>query len=129
MADLLALAERCEEATGPDREIDCSIAVAALGFFKDDDGKYAFTDAEGVTHQSGQADDMLVRRFTASLDAAMTLAGDVFGIELSQRNDGGWNCALSNSQEDGEGTGRTMALAICAAALRARHAQTQSEAP
>jgi hypothetical protein len=66
-AGLLALAERCEQATGPDRELDEAIRVelglekVLLGF-----GPGLYPDEE----------DYEASLFTASLDAAMTLAAE-----------------------------------------------------
>jgi hypothetical protein len=119
---LLELAARCEAATGHDRELDAAIACAAgpmiapdwvvsarpsdnrvgavVRYF--DDGTHGWYDAE---------------RFTASLDAAMTLVPEGCSWAINSRNSAevfGMGC--------GQGGGRaaTPALALTAAALRAR---------
>ena len=76
---LLALAERCEQAAGPDRELDVAIA-RALGWkplYRDDYSRWwppaAVADARerkrSILHHPTQPLPM----FTASLDAAVTL--------------------------------------------------------
>lgn len=76
---LLALADRCEQATGADRELDVAIAVAACGFFvaeprwEGGPTGYGYVDAEGSRVEPGHGGMQLVRKFTRSLDAAMTL--------------------------------------------------------
>ena len=88
-AGLVELAERCEQASGPDRELDAVIAVAIRWhpygtthwlarydreFFAFDDGfikKINSTDYRNEPLPGGGWD---VPEFTASLDAAMTLA-------------------------------------------------------
>jgi hypothetical protein len=73
------LAARVEAATGPDRELDCAIAVAAMGFFECEPRwpggpiGYGYIDEDGARVEPGHGGDQLVKRFTASLDAAMTL--------------------------------------------------------
>lgn len=77
--ELLALADRVEALTGPDREVDAAIAVAALGWFtippryEGDKVGYGYIDADGVRVHPGHGGDQMVPRLTASLDAAMTL--------------------------------------------------------
>ena len=67
--------------------------------------------------------------YTASLDAAMTLAGDGFGSIMSGRfqRDGGPGCvAVVTKPARAEATARTAPLALTAAALRARAASETS---
>jgi len=105
---LLELASRCEQATGPDRELDIAIAEKVLGW-----GKWPKGPAPKVT---------------ASLDAAMTLVPEDGRIELkSEFSDGPdtpleWWAALAPGymQQRVRTEGRTAALALCAAALKAR---------
>jgi hypothetical protein len=103
------LAERCEQATGPDRELDAAILAAV-------------NDGHGhVTFETP--------RYTASLDAAMTLVPEGAQVLLSSINpekeavDGRWH-SIAGDPEATEDTssGVTPALALCAAALRARAA-------
>lgn len=100
---LLELAERCEKASGPDRELDAQIAAAF--------------HLKQLTYQSPEW--IKDPEFTASLDAAMTLVPE------------GWEWALENTGGDTFGPfvakfgqlrdieAKTLPLAICAAALRA----------
>lgn len=73
MTPLPTLKARLEEATGPDRELDCLIAVEIDGFILDDEGRYCFTDSDGVLVTPGNAKDMNVKKYTASVDAALEL--------------------------------------------------------
>jgi hypothetical protein len=104
---LLALAERCEQAVGPDRELDFAIA-AGVGW----------PDSPNL-HQHA-------RRYTESIDAAVTLVPEGRGYELRQGNSGARRALCR--MWDGRGiwtdgtVAATPALALCAAALRARAA-------
>lgn len=129
MADFLELAERCEKATGPDRELDLAIQVALSG--------KAWRWASGLTFEQqtvitwdkygpGAAGNPVctLDEFTASIDAAMMLVpeGSL------------WKCGYSRhvphqaevvdyekhtGRYDGN-SDHSRALALCAAALRAR---------
>ena len=115
---LMDLAERCEQASGPDRELDARIYILTTGGSAAD-ADYAATDPD-VTCKP--------LRYTASLDAALTLVPE------------GWAWAVyGGAREEIVATaycvpngGRlpwpdwvtdicaaTPALALCAAALRA----------
>jgi len=113
-ATLLALAERCEHTAGPDRELDSAIA-AGLGW---PDGRYSppILPFERVR---------LPRHYTASLDAALTLVPEGCGYQIiSGFDEGGLTHASVYVPEidNGErGDSATAALALCAAALRARY--------
>lgn len=113
---LLALAERCEQATGPDRELDFTIDNFML--------KHG-PEADRIRNPR------YVLPYTASLDAAVTLVPE--GCDWHcQSNPSVSACWASVSpmkvdsklQEWGSGMRRasTAALALCAAALRARAA-------
>jgi hypothetical protein len=137
--DLLELAERVEGAAGPDRELDCAIAVAALGFFelasKWEGGPvgYGYTDNDGAEVRPGHGGDQLVPRFTFSLDAAMTLVPEGWQCERMTFWAGcGSLCTLIETHlVDGEwvreagwlgrveGDAANPALALTAASLRA----------
>ena len=93
-ATLITLAERCEQAARPDRELDFAIA-AGVGW----------PDSPNL-HQHA-------RRYTESLDAAVTLVPDGLGWMI-----------MGNAAKVGRlpSRGATPALALCAAALRARAA-------
>lgn len=76
-SDLQALAERLDGLSGPDRATDCELAVALDGFWYDDGAIYARAgychEVDGVICTPGQAPDMLVPKYTYSLDAAVAL--------------------------------------------------------
>lgn len=114
MSDLLKLAERCEAATGPDRELDEDIERAT--------GRYAAFSY--YTLGDDCQPDYVPTRFTASLDAAATLMdGAGVLITLSEiKGDGMPLCVIGNpgTAELFEAVANTMPLALCAAALRAR---------
>lgn len=119
---LLALATRCEEAVGPDRELDAQIYEALgyevtrdhrrMGYAQRGFGPLLYADCENWS---------CLRSFTRSLDAAATLvpkdkiatigAGLSAGMAVIADEDGD-NCVV--------GKAATPALALCAAALRAR---------
>ena len=62
---LLALADRCEQATGPDRRIDYRIGLIV--------GVHNVSETMLPHIMAGSRVDNRVPRYTASLDAAMTL--------------------------------------------------------
>ena len=112
---LLALAERCEEATGPDRELDRDICCAVQ-------------DCAGRPVPA-----LLPGAFTASLDAAMTLVDLEVGADgnghaafpylFRKSRDYGrtlrWGCWIMQTPNRVMAEAATPALALCAAALRA----------
>jgi hypothetical protein len=117
MMSLSDLAERCEKATGPDYRLDNEIA-AAVG--------RSPPHGSIETYIEGQHG----RWFTASLDAAMTLVPEGFDWIIGHTNSG-----LTIHAEVGGRGGEyqrfaaTPALALCAAALRARDAPLRGRAP
>lgn len=92
-SELEALAIRCEQATGPDKYIDRAIC----NLLQDDD-------------------PILTPDFTASLDAAMTLAGDDSLLQCSILDAA--SAACWNASAKG-GYLRRLPAYICAASLRA----------
>jgi len=121
---LLALAERCEQATGPDGMLDYKIALAAGYRFemREYEKRKRWRDSKGV-RCSGLTTDGAPPRFTASLDAAVMLVPE------------GWRWSLNWAHYArlwlDAGPGKpphdtvqchqcaTPALALCAAAIRA----------
>lgn len=99
---LLALAERCEQAAGPDRELDFAIA-AGVGW----------PDSPNL-HQHA-------RRYTESLDAAVTLVPEGWRWFVDSV---GFAHVYKDSIVGASDikAGAKPALALCAAALRARAA-------
>jgi hypothetical protein len=135
---LLALAERCEQAAGPDRELDVAIA-RALGWkplYRDDYSQWwppaAVADARerkrSILHHPTQPLPM----FTASLDAAVTLVPEGYYWQAAngkRRHSEPQACAdlfVAHGPTRGDMSftvdAATPALALCAAALRARAA-------
>src|SRR5512139_396667 len=123
MNALLELAEQCEKATGPDRDLDCLIAVRAGGFwteaprYEGDDLLYCREDDLGRTIKPGQGGDMLVPRYTTSVDAALKLVPEGSGWCVAHPIDAP-GLAYCDPYITTKAT--TPALAMCAAALRAR---------
>ena len=111
----LALAERCEQAAGPDRVLDAEILCAIYGFT---------IHKENRCVNSSSWD-----RLTGSLDAAVTLVPEGWIYELGRGESGTSRALCRMSDELGIWTGwavaATAALALCAAALRARAAMAQ----
>jgi hypothetical protein len=108
---LLELAERCEAATGANKMLDEAIYVTlAIVPSRADAFVYPFY------------------AYTASVDAALTLVPEGYGLGCGNMNPS--NCRFNawvmpppyNLGADIR-TGETLALAICAAALRARASQ------
>lgn len=114
-AALLALAERCEAATGPDRELDRLLIPPELH------------GTPAPYWSVNDCGDAVPANFTASIDAALTLVPE--GWERIQQeqvrmSDGSIRCWASvDSWPASPKRCATPALAICAAALRARAAQ------
>lgn len=100
MEELIA---RIEAASGPDRELDKAVQTAIDGF--------------------EHADHLSNKLFTGSVDAALMLVPDGFDWTLGHTNGG----LTIHAEVGGRGDeymrfGATPALALCAAALRARAA-------
>ena len=118
---LLALADRCEAATGPDRDLDALIHQACVATWA--------TADEWVKVVNGPFGREAVFDYTASIDAAMTLANKIAVIlHMSDIGADGlplvWLADPSTTPtREWTGIARTLPLAFCAAALRARAAQ------
>jgi hypothetical protein len=140
------LADGIEAAGGPDRELDARICVAlkigARGPLPDDleylsmpnprdpgpgvhEGHYWFHCRSGMSLRSAPP-------FTASIDAALTLVPEGKGRLLmcpllSREDEGDWYAHIRFGMEPiGSATAATAALALCAAALRARASMENS---
>ena len=124
-ATLLNLADRCEQAAGPDRELDGAAwcAVNGYSFVKWDGAGVVWRKADGgIRHYPASR----VPYYTASLDAAVTLVPKGCGYQIISGFD---EDGLTHASvyvpaiDNGErGDSATAALALCAAALRARAA-------
>jgi hypothetical protein len=121
---LLELAERCEQATGPDRELDCRIWLAATGGL-------SFELGHAVVPDLGQ---WQAPAYTASLDAAMTLSRpnwwfsanaplspQAYGYSREDERRPRAGFEMMEMPYMAGARAETLPLAICAAALRARH--------
>lgn len=134
-ATLLALAERCETAEGPDRELEYAI-------FRALHPKYAGPEwkpyAGGLRHVGDSSDarslpppHLTPSRFTASLDTAVTLVPEGWKWTLHSADAAGPPCAYCVPDMGrlpwplwvNDITAATPTLALCAAALRARAAE------
>jgi hypothetical protein len=123
---LLALAERCEAAEGPDRELDEAIAEA-LSEWTNIGGHW---ERHKLTGEQRRTFYLEASAFTDSLDAAVTLVPDGWdwdcGLIRSDAIPGWASCSPSvqpfNAADEQFVEARKVALALCAAALRARAA-------
>lgn len=141
---LETLAARCEAATGPDRELDG--VIDRLLRTRPSDGDY--NEAENCLWQVDEFSGLCVRGdgfarasfcaplFTESLDAAMTLVPEGCCVDLRRFDSGGGFAQVRSTDATPDDADdelyvesehcSTAALALCAAALRAR-AQKKDE--
>ena len=127
-SELLRLAERCEAATGADRELDALI-LEALGYeVKRDHGRMGFAvRGEGPVRYLQGTHWQSFGRYTTSIDAAMELVPEGATPALSRHRGSARGSAHITRDTDGRSLGichsaATPALALAAAALRARAA-------
>lgn len=138
MSGLLALADRCEAAAGPDREMDASI-FAALNptLFPHKTKPHFFVNSEKLRDTEYQSrNTFAVPRFTASIDAALTLVPEGMRDEIEittlyqiARVTINMNHGPDGGPFYGSNVCNSISLAICAAALRARAASTDAHTP
>lgn len=138
--DLIA---RLETATGPDRELDVMTAMAVGKWAANDPPSNwqriaremvtpnAYTDDEsGDTYQVIPADDWHILRYTASIDAALTLVPESCDVRRFVDDPSGTGWTLSQFRGGvvlTRGVGVTAdlpALALCIAALKARKTES-----
>jgi hypothetical protein len=128
--ELLELAARCENATGPDRELDAEIEVAVAGF-----PERAYQQRNAMRPKGSPDLDRMqwlaswgIPAFTGSIDAAMGLVPEgwagrnVFPF-VSRQKLTLWQAGIGVPGPPLKGTSAyaaTPALALTAAALRAR---------
>jgi hypothetical protein len=119
---LLELADRCEQATGPDRELDAEIAEASGNMPEDYQRATHYGEPRPYFwHKFEHEGEIIPLRYTASLDAAMTLVPEEAWWSVMRAP-----CAEGYDAEvasDDPRHAATPALALCAAALRARAGQ------
>lgn len=119
-SELIALAGRVENATGDDRNLDREICPL-VGIRVVDEGHPL-----GRCYYDENGYGVPLPAFTASLDAAMTLVPERFRKDISLSvspmsiDMGGKDFKALVGGHKNRGSGRTFALALTAAALRAR---------
>lgn len=129
MSALMELASRVESATGADRELDALIEVAIGAWPNTFEAEQSGTDEDEwsvVEREPGgrKVDRFRPERFTASLDAALTLLLPAQRLRgFGEGKSGRWaaDIACRDTRRGlAIGQGATPALALTAAALRAR---------
>lgn len=125
MTDLLKLAEQAEQAEGPSRELDAETAKAAGWKFV---GRESYGQWRGINPAIGKRRN--VPRYTASLDAAMTLVPKgwrIYSADFSIKGRFSWTLMADRPvyEEDDSapfqgGVATAPALALTAACLRAK---------
>jgi hypothetical protein len=120
------LAERVEKAAGPDREIDRDIAVS-LGWRVLYDAADP-TDRVPYYQPDPERSWVAVPLYTFSIDAAMLLVPEGCAPGVYQRDKAEWASMVFGPdwQVVGDTRAATAAVALTAAALRARAASTPS---
>jgi hypothetical protein len=126
---LLELADRCEQATVADRELDGAICVALQFGGENSEGaanvRLEVGDAEWLEFEIGEeACCNKVPELTASLDSAMSLIPEGWTWDVDATvPEMGIDWTLHEPIPDGlriKGSNEQPALALCAASLRAR---------
>jgi hypothetical protein len=125
MTDLEQLALRCEGASGPDRELDALIFASTLDLTNTRIASIEDWAAEAVRGKWNWP------RYTASIDAAMTLVpeGWVTFLASEDRHSRRWKWHLRCAGVNAEARSVPPALALTAAALRARARARQTRQP
>lgn len=140
-AEIVRLAELCEAATGPDRELDGAIDRLFNARPKDgdyDEGEGAFWRVQNgwsglLVRTDGSArDSFSAANYTASLDDSMTLLDPVWGYEQRMTSGDPSDCWVEiwwvpEFPGRAYGKGTTPALAFTAAALKARARAAQHD--
>ena len=130
MTPLEELATRCEAASGADREMDADILEATGGCAHRETERYVCQDDSGFTCLRCGKDTYgeRVPKFTASLDAAMTLVPEGWAANIIRTADKRFGNAnlywfRGNNHvpaKKAHGAAATPALALTAACLKAR---------
>ena len=130
---LVELAVRCEQATGADRELDVriSLELSGVGYTDKDVVDLLTVRDEPTGYGRYRPADEYVAKFTASLDAAMSLIPGGWRLDHlgEKRITGGCIAVVGSKMDidaDGCGsTGANPALALAAACLLALAASTK----
>jgi hypothetical protein len=90
MSVLLELAERCEKATRPDRELDIDICLATRQYSERALSHWRHMQPKGSAERSVREflSDRLSTSYTGSIDAARTLVPDGCDWAIYKSNDG-----------------------------------------
>jgi len=143
VTDFLELAERCETAPGPDRELD----LAIINGITSKPGWFWHDKIAGIISRDDYGANALgnplcsLEDYTSSIDAAITLVPEGYAIDGfmiwpghpstltvlgTMRREFGLDRTIEWTHTGGDGKWKTQAatpaLALCAAALRARAA-------
>lgn len=130
--ELILLAERVEALSGPDREVDRDIMLAAVPCDRapfrywapmNEDTGHGAVDVERVYYAPHCAQAVAVPAFTASLDAALSLVPAGWAYAFSSNLIGPGNvagCQRTSPYAQASAEAATPALALTAAALRCR---------
>jgi hypothetical protein len=126
---LIELAERCEKASEPDRETEARIAMELAW------RKTTLGQAGRVWYDQDGNLEAVPPKYTASLDAALTLLpeGSEWRLErrfskaMSPAYASVWNPGATDVDFHANAHGKSPALALCAAALRARAAMDEKQ--
>lgn len=134
MTDLMGLAERCEKAE-PSYELEADIHRAVTGQCPHSNCETAAGDADGlmeVCRDCGEEEPYHnVKRYSTSLDAAMTLVPEKYRSRVTALEDGrgaAWVWMPGYDPSPWAGFIATPALALCAASLRALSSLTDGGA-
>jgi hypothetical protein len=127
MTELEALAVRCEQASGPDRELD-ALVCAAAGFTVEYDRKH--NDPEPYYEPVKDYSWQRVPAYTASLDAAMSLVPTDWHVSINGCNDS-WHVRLNETACGTVGVSTGFSTLLCgvltAASLRAIAGTSQEQ--
>ncbi|MFD1104255.1 hypothetical protein [Sphingobium olei] len=130
MSEMLELAERVEALTGPNYAVEVEIFKALHPEYAD-----YVQGRGGLVHRFDGSDqrvlsDIRPGNYTASLDSAMRLVPDGLKFEVTTTGykPGATVCGNSLTGVHEGSYAATPALALCAAALRARHHLESSDA-
>jgi hypothetical protein len=105
-----------EAATGPNRILDLAIFLHVYPQYRDG----------GIAHYDLECSDLsIVPRFTASLDAALTLVPEICSLGLNRSITLACEAFVCGHDLYRSGEGKTLAIALCIAALKAREGKDE----
>jgi hypothetical protein len=127
---LLQLARRCEQAAGPDRDLDVAITCAAYKWLKALDYILPAPSGNGRCVQyyveSGTHGTFGAPAYTRSIETILghLVVGELCGFGVALHVGNRWTAEISTDQAEGyfRAIAATKELALCAATLRGRAA-------